>query len=274
MKLRSQKVSYDEESEEYMKKGWKIVLIVLAALIVAGGIFTGAFFIGRATGVARVIKTNGILPRIGMRMGGWMKEDGMMPGRRQSGRGSQDEVQKGGMMGSYLSEGEISVDEATQAAESYLSTLANDDLVASEVMIFDNGAYVAVKETSTGKGAMELLVDPNTKQVIPEFGPNHMWNLKYGSVGMTGRPCNQGPEDVDAEMTITPEQAAEKAQAYLDEEISGAKVSDDPITFYGYYTFDYETDGKVAGMLSVNGFTGQVWLHTWHGDFVEEAEIK
>ncbi len=257
-----------------MKKGWKIVLIVLAGLIVAGGIFTGAFFIGKATDVARVIKTDRILPRIGMRMGGWMNEEGMMPGLRQTGRGRQDGVRKGGMMGSFLSKGEISVDEATQAAESYLSTLANDDLVVSEVMIFDNGAYVAVKEVSTGKGAMELLVDPNTKQVIPEFGPNHIWNLKYGMTGMIGRRYYQGPEDVDAEMTVTPVEAAEKAQAYLDEEISGAKVSGDPIAFYGYYTFDYEKDGKVAGMLSVNGFTGQVWLHTWHGEFVEEAELK
>ncbi len=257
-----------------MKTGWKIVLIILAALIVAGGIFAGAFFIGRATGVARVVKTNGTFPRIGIRTGGWMNEDGMMPGLRQSGRGKYDRIQKGGMMGSFLSEGEISVDEATQAAESYLSTLANDDLVVSEVMIFDNGAYVAVKEASTGKGAMELLVDPNTKQVIPEFGPNHMWNLKYGETGMMGRRYYQGLEDVDAEMTVTPGQAAEKAQAYLDEEISGAKVSDDPIAFYGYYTLDYEKDGKVAGMLSVNGFTGQVWLHTWHGEFIEEAEIK
>jgi hypothetical protein len=259
-----------------MKKGWKIVLIVLAALIVVGGIFTGAFFIGRATGVARVFKTDGIFTRIGMgrHMDGRSNGVGMMLGLRQSGKGNQDGSQKGGMMGSILSKGEISVDEATQAAESYLKTLANDDLAVSEVMIFDNGAYVVVKEASTGIGAMELLVDPTTHQVIPEFGPNHMWNLKYGGVGMMGRCNNQGPEDVTAEMTVTPEQAVEKAQAYLDEEISSATVKDDPIAFYGYYTIDYEKDGTVAGMLSVNGFTGQVWLHTWHGTFVEEAEIK
>jgi hypothetical protein len=207
-------------------------------------------------------------------MDGWLDEGGMMPGLRQSGRGKYDGIQKGGMMGSFLSKGEISVDDATKAANSYLDTLANDDLLVSEVMIFDNGAYVVVKEASTGIGAMELLVDPTTQQVIPEFGPNHMWNLKYGDTGMMGKRYGQGPEDADAEMTVTPEQAIEKAQAYLDEEISGAKVSGDPIAFYGYYTLDYTVDGKVAGMLSVNGFTGQDWLHTWHGTFVEEADIK
>ena len=35
-----------------------------------------------------------------------------------------------------------------------------------------------------------------------------------------------------------------------------------------------EKDGKVAGMLSVNGYSGQVFLHTWHGAFVEESEIQ
>jgi len=32
-------------------------------------------------------------------------------------------------------------------------------------------------------------------------------------------------------------------------------------------------DGKMAGMLSVNGFSGDVWPHTWHGQFIEEAEF-
>jgi hypothetical protein len=27
-------------------------------------------------------------------------------------------------------------------------------------------------------------------------------------------------------------------------------------------------------MLSVNGYNGQVFLHTWHGTFIEESEIK
>jgi hypothetical protein len=27
-------------------------------------------------------------------------------------------------------------------------------------------------------------------------------------------------------------------------------------------------------MLSVNGYSGQVFLHTWHGTFIEEAEYE
>jgi hypothetical protein len=31
-------------------------------------------------------------------------------------------------------------------------------------------------------------------------------------------------------------------------------------------------EGKTLGMLSVNAFTGQVWVHTWHGTFLEMSE--
>ncbi len=39
--------------------------------------------------------------------------------------------------------------------------------------------------------------------------------------------------------------------------------------FPGYYTIDVLRDGEIAGMLSVNAYTGQVILHQWHGNFVE-----
>jgi hypothetical protein len=82
------------------------------------------------------------------------------------------------------------------------------------------------------------------------------------------------PAEVSAAMNVTPEQATEYAQKYLDANIPGATAATDPIQFYGYYTFDFERDGKVAGMLSVNGYSGQVFLHTWHGAFIEEVEYE
>jgi len=30
-------------------------------------------------------------------------------------------------------------------------------------------------------------------------------------------------------------------------------------------------DGQTVGMLSVNGYTRQVFVHTWHGDLVERT---
>jgi hypothetical protein len=179
----------------------------------------------------------------------------------------------------------LTVDQAKAAAEKYLANLNNSDLHITEVMIFDNNAYVVVKETSTGNGAFELLVDATSQIAYPEHGPNMMWNLKYGGLnhqymmggrgyGMMGSWSNLTSADVSAKMTVTPEQAITYAQQYLDADIAGATAATDPIQFYGYYTLDFEKDGKVAGMLSVNGYSGQVFFHTWHGTFIEEAEVQ
>ena len=48
----------------------------------------------------------------------------------------------------------LTVDQA-KAAEKYLSNLNNTDLQIAEVMIFDNNAYVIVKEASTRNDAFE-----------------------------------------------------------------------------------------------------------------------
>jgi len=193
----------------------------------------------------------------------------------------------------------LTIDQTKAAAEKYLASLNNSDFEIAEIMIFDNNGYVIVKETSTGVGAFELLVDPVSQVAYPEHGPNMMWNLKYsglnheymmdnggmmgGNGGMMNMMGNNGnmmdgwdstaPLDVTAELTVTSEQAEEYAQKYLDANIAGATV-EHPMPFYGYYTLDFEKDGTMAGMLSVNGYTGQVFVHTWHGAFVEEIEFE
>jgi hypothetical protein len=173
----------------------------------------------------------------------------------------------------------LTVDQAYQAAGTYLTALNNPDLKIAEVMAFDNNAYVRVVEQSTGTGAFELLVDPASLAVTPEHGPNMMWNLKYtglnhqymmgGGGGMMGnRNFSSPPADVSATMTVSPEQALQAAQQYLDTAQPGTKTAADADPFYGYYTIDTLRDGKVVGMLSVNGSSGQVFPHTWHGTFL------
>ncbi len=203
------------------------------------------------------------------------------------------------MMGGYASNSAnltpLTVEQAKSAAEKYLANLKNSDLQIAEIMIFDNNAYVVIKEASTSKGAFELLVDPTSQIAYPEHGPNMMWNLKYGLLNhqtmmgsnngmMNGMMGGSGtmmsgwdsttPVDISTEMTVSPQQAIEYGQKYLDANLSGATAATDPIQFYGYYTLDFEKDGKVSGMLSVNGYSGQVFLHTWHGTFIEESEIQ
>jgi len=230
-----------------------ILLIVLAALLIIG--IVAGFLM----------------------MGGWMN-GGMM----------------NHMMSGYINNTAIvaplTVDQAKAAAEKYLTNFNDPDLKIAEIMIFSNNAYVAVKEVTTGNGAFELLVDTASRAVFPEYGPNMMWNLKYGCLNhkymmqsmmggdygmMGGMMANCAtPTNVPAEMSVTPEQAIQDAQEFLDANISGATAATDPTRFYGYYTLDFEKNGKVAGMLSVNGFSGEVFLHTWHGTFIEESEFK
>ena len=82
-----------------------------------------------------------------------------------------------------------------------------------------------------------------------------------------------GNSDVSPELSVNPEDALKVAQSYLDQFAPGVDVSDEITKFYGYYTIDIEENGEIVGMLSVNGFTRQVFPHTWHGDFIEMSEV-
>jgi len=173
----------------------------------------------------------------------------------------------------------LSLDQARKAVEDYLAGLGNPDLTLGEVMVFDNQAYAQIVEKSTGIGAQEVLVDPVTLAVYPEYGPNMMWNQKYspmggfGGMGMMGGGMMGGTSvpSVSGQMPVSAEEAIQTAQRYLDTYLPGAKADSEAAPFYGYYTIDILRDGQPVGMLSVNGYTRQVFVHTWHGNFIEES---
>ena len=305
-----------------MNKTLSTTLIVIAVIVLAGGIFFAGSMYARTNaygpsmmfgygwnndsyaygpgmmGGAGYNNRNGYSPSgmmggnggmMNMMGGGYAMMNGngsygMGPGR-MSGNGGY------GMMGGYgwnngtnSNVTPLTVDQAKTAAEQYIQSIDAQGLETGEVMIFDNNAYVVVEESETSLGAFELLVDPVSQTAYPEYGRTMMWNLKYGYLGqgsMMGGPGGMmggwnyqatPSTDVSAELTITPEQAVEYAQQYLDVNYAGAIAVDDPTQFYGYYTLDFSKDGKIVGMLSVNGYNGQVFLHTWHGTFIEEAE--
>ncbi len=251
-----------------MNKTLSTTLIVIAVLALAGGVFFAGNMYARANAYGPAM------------MFGYGNNNAYGPG----------------MMGGYgwnkgtnSSVAPLTVGQAKTAAEKYIQSLNIQGLETGEVMIFDNHAYVIVEETETGLGAFELLVDPASQVAYPEYGPNMMWNLKYGGLGhgsmmggyggMMGRGMMNGWKyqtapsiNISTEMTVTPEQAAEYAQQYLDTNYAGTTAVTDPMQFYGYYTLDFEQDGQIIGMLSVNGYTGQIFPHTWHGTFIEEAE--
>ena len=291
-----------------MSKTLKITLIAIAvlfgvAILVTGGVVLGRVFAFRNANAN--YRFNDSRRPFGMgsgMMGGWFSQQGKtgnQPFRKSPGmmgssffgkrnNDSQSPYRQGrGMMGggffnnNYTGE-PASIEEARTAFDTYISNLGNTDLELHEVMTFSQNAYAVVTEKSTGKGAMELLLDYASGDVYPEMGPNMMWNLKYGMMGSgrngafgCGIGSNANPNSTTiTEMTVTEADAQTTAQAYLDANEPGATAANKGMAFYGHFTFDYSVDGKIAGMLSVNGYNAQVWPHTWHGQFVDEWELE
>jgi len=164
----------------------------------------------------------------------------------------------------------LNITTAKTIAQNYVASLSNPDLKVEEVEEFTNNFYVKIHETSTDKGAFELLINKYTGSIYPEMGPNMMWNTKYGMMrggilgGIFGTPT--------ATLPVTATQATTNAQQYLTSYLPETTTGD-VTTFYGYYTIEVLSNGNPYGMLSVNGYNGQVWYHTWHGTFIQELEV-
>ena len=76
------------------------------------------------------------------------------------------------------------------------------------------------------------------------------------------------------DMPISEQESIELAQSYLDLRIQGTFAEDHAAQFYGYYTIHVLENDFIVGMLSVNGFTGEVWFHDWHGEFTELTDLN
>ena len=168
-------------------------------------------------------------------------------------------------------EGEItSLEEVETSVHDYVERLGYTGLEVTEVMEFEYNYYAIVAEEDTGIGAMEVLVDKPSGAVGPEPGPNMMWNAKYGMHGGGGMMGMMGGYATD-EMTLSPEEAHDVAQRWLDANLAGRTAGEaDP--FFGYYTLHFLNDGEIEGMLSVHGSSGDVWYHSWHGGFITMIE--
>jgi len=163
----------------------------------------------------------------------------------------------------------VDMEDALRISGDYLD-LMDGDLEVSEIMEFEYNFYVVFSEQSTGMGAFEMLIDKETGRIYPEYGPNMMWNLKYGHGGMRGPGGMMGGYQPGGE-TLSEEEALQIAQAFLDQVYPGSKA-EDPFPFYGYYTVHSTRGGRILGMLSVNSVTGEVWYHNWHGRYLGSAE--
>lgn len=140
--------------------------------------------------------------------------------------------------------------EFNRVAKSYGSNVQ-----VSDVMSFSNN-YYAQLVNDRGRGIAEVLVDRYSGLVTPEPGPNMMWNTRTGMMGsaFAGQP------------RFDEAAAREKAETFLAGYLPEATVTAAQ-GFSGYTTFDFGRK-NTEGMLSVNTYRGEVWVHTWHGTVI------
>ncbi len=215
-----------------------------------------------------------------------------MGGGMGNGMGNSQTNMGNGMGGMMLTSGgapyrldrrTVQMDDAINIASRYMDTLSSAGLALDEIEEWEYNYYVVVKEAPPSPyKAYQLLIDKWTGFVMPEPGPNMMWNQKYGGMmnsmmdGMPGHMNKRERRITDPKMTVTLDAAASAASQFLRERFSHPLVvAEPPDTFYGYYNFDVNdaATGIKYGMLSVNGTTGQVWYHTWHGGFLQGKEV-
>jgi hypothetical protein len=274
-------------------KSWKIIAIIVTVVAIAGVAFTATAF-GMMSGQAYPGMHGTNNANINGYSGGMMNGYGnsnMMGGYGYSGMmngyannqqgtdcGNHDQIANGNS--------QISITTAQTNAENYVASLNNPVLTVKQVEEYANNFYVQVTEQSTGNGAFELIVDKYTGEVFPEMGPNMMWNTKYQSLTGSGGMMNNGMMGTGGMMSgysnnVTPTttlpvdlaQAKVAAEQYLNANYPGTTTGD-ITTFYGYYTIEVLNGATTQGMLSVNGYTGQVWYHTWHGNFIQELQVS
>jgi hypothetical protein len=175
------------------------------------------------------------------------------------GQDSYGGMMSGSMMGStgmvWLPGDGVAVSSIPAARARATSAAKASGLHPGEVMWFDNGFYVELKD-SAGQPATEVIVDPRTGAVSTEQGPAMMWNTRFGMMRAGG--------DTSA---VDPTKARGIATSWLAANRTRATIKS--IDAYpGYFTLDLQRNGVVSGMMSVNSSTGAAWYHTWHGAFI------
>jgi len=176
------------------------------------------------------------------------------------GQGPYAGMMGGSMMGSmgmvWLPGDGVAVSSIPAARARAASAAKAAGLHPGEVMWFDNGFYVELKD-SAGKPATEVIVDPRTGTVSTEPGPAMMWNTRFGMMRADGGSAG----------LVDSTKARGIATSWLTANRPGTTIKS--IDAYpGYFTLDLQRNGVVGGMMSVNSSTGAAWYHTWHGAFI------
>jgi hypothetical protein len=233
-----------------MRRLWlSLALMAAVGVLVASVVLVFSSQVGRSP--RPVLGANGMM--------GWGPGSGLTgPGAGMMGGGGA------GMMGTvWLAGNGTAVTSIPAARDRATTAAAPAGLHPGEVIWFDNGFYVELKDAS-GASATEVIVDPGGGTVFTEPGPAMMWNTRYGMHGaITG---------LNPASPITAQQAQQIATQWINANLSDRMVLP-PDSYPGYYTSETTTNGgTINGMLSVNATAGQVWYHSWHGKFIAKQD--
>lgn len=174
-----------------------------------------------------------------------------------SGYGMMGNMMTGNMMALYYPESRpITQDEAIKTMQSFAQQYG-PNMEVEDFMTFSSNYYGVIKDNNSSQYLAEVLVDRYSGYAYPEPGPNMMWNTRYGA----GRVQEEG---VTYDLAGSKKLAEEFLTGYLPE----AQIMESH-EMPGYYTFDFGRK-DIEGMLSVNAYSGQIWVHTWHGSYLGE----
>ncbi len=163
----------------------------------------------------------------------------------------------GDMMALYYSDARpISSEDARARMESFAQQYGSN-IEVEDFMAFSANYYAVLRDVGRNQSVAEVLVDRYSGSAYPEPGPNMVWNTLFGA----GREGSGGP-------TYGQGAARGLAEDFLAGYLPGARILESE-ALPGYYTFDFGRDG-IDGMLSVNAYSGQIWVHTWHGTYLGE----
>ncbi len=176
------------------------------------------------------------------------------------GPGMMGHMMMGNMMAIYYPESKpITQDEALRNMQSF-ATQYGPNIKIEDFMAFSSNYYAVLNNTTSGQSIAEILVDRYSGATYPEPGPNMMWNTRFG----TGRtPTGGTGYDLAG--------AQKLAEDFLTGYLPGAQIQESH-AMPGYYTFDFGRN-ETEGMLSVNAFSGHIWVHTWHGPYLGEMNV-
>jgi len=194
----------------------------------------------------------------GMRSGmGFGEGPGMMQGYNYSSgprmMGSGNLMGYGDMMALYYSDAKPISSESALMSMKELAEQYGPNVKVEDFMTFSGNYYAILEDNESKKGMAEVLVDRYSGLARPEPGPNMLWNTRFGA----GRERSGGK---------SPAEAKKLAEDFLMNYLPGAKVME-TAAMPGYYTFDFGRE-NIDGMLSVNAYDGEIWVHTWHGFYL------